>query len=170
MSYRRLVEGVLHALCLPGAQSMSNSTSIRKFQKLRAKIIISVLYIDIMLCSLLNMFKSTVSSDPPNDPEQLPVPGSKNKSVTIATILLTACYMPGTVLSTLHPSPHLMLSTALGDKYITDPVLQVRNPKLRKMVQLAQASKRQSQDSSSGLSGSKAWTFRNRCVLLSVVF
>ena len=170
MSYRSLIEGVLHALCLPGAQSMSNSTSISNIQKLRTKIIISILYIDIMLSSLLNMFKSTISSDPPSDPEELPVQGSKNKSVIIATILLTACCMPGTVLSTLHPAPHLMLSTALGDKYIADPVLQVRNPKLRKMVQLAQASKRQSQVSSSGLSGSKAWTFSNRSVILSVVF
>lgn len=38
------------------------------------------------------------------------------------------------------------------------------------MVQLAQGSKRQSQVSSSGLSGSKAWAFSNHYVILSVVF
>ena len=102
---------------LPDAQSMSNRTSISKFQKLRNKIIISILYINIMLSRLLNTFKPMASSDTADDPEQPPVIGSKNKSVITATILLTACCMPGTVLSTLHPSSHLMLSTALRGRY-----------------------------------------------------
>lgn len=106
--------GVLHALF--ARCPIQNSTSVSKFQKLRNKIIISILYIDIMLSRLLNTFKPTASSDTADDPEQPPVMGSKNKSLVIATILLTACCMPGTVLSTLHPS-HLMLSTALRGRY-----------------------------------------------------
>ena len=102
---------------LPDAQSMSNSTSVSKFQKLRNKIIISILYIDIMLSRLLNTFKPTASSDTADDPEQPPVMGSKNKSLITASILLTACCMPGSVLRTLHPLSHLMLSTALRDRY-----------------------------------------------------
>ena len=102
---------------LPDAQSMSNCTSISKFQKLRNKIIISILYINIMLSRLLNTFKPTASSDTADDSEQPPVIGSKNKSVIIAIILLTACCMPGTVLSTLHPLSHLMLLTALRGRY-----------------------------------------------------
>lgn len=70
-------------------------------------------YVDVMLSSLLlNTLKSLISLDPPNDPEQPLGWGHKNDSVIIATHVLTAYGVSGTVLSTLHPSSHLMLSAA----------------------------------------------------------
>lgn len=74
---------------------------------------ILIFYVDVMLSSpLLNMFKSLISSDPPDDRAAIGQ-GSQEQIVIAATVLLTACYMPGAALSTLHPLSHFMLSTAL---------------------------------------------------------